>query len=227
MLRLASTSVVSCASGFATTASSSGWPLNLAPFPVGLSIFGMAVARSMQIAQRVGVFAELAATQATAGDVARRLGLREQRTRRLLDVLVAAGHLRLKRGERYGLAPRAAKWLDPRSGRYVGDFIADTAGFSDWWGELEPLIRDGRSVEMHDRPAGDTFWPPTSWARTSLRGLASMRGRSAALTNALRGGCRINRSANRRVKWSRDNGARPAADDALRWDEPVKIDHSV
>ena len=147
--------------------------LNLAPFPVGLSMFGMAVARSVQIAQRVGVFAELARTDATASDVARRLGLREQGTRRLLDVLVAAGHLRLKRGERYELAPRAAKWLDPGSGRYVGDFIADTAGFWDWWGELEPLIREGRSVEMHDRPSDDPFWRTYILGQYELARLAS------------------------------------------------------
>jgi hypothetical protein len=147
--------------------------LNLGPFPVGLSMFGMAVARSVQIAQRVGVFAELAGREASASDVARRLGLREEGTRRLLDVLVAAGHLRLERGERYRLAPRAARWLDPRSGRYVGDFLADTAGFWHWWGQLEPLLRDGTSVEMHDRPADDPFWRTYILGQYELARLAS------------------------------------------------------
>jgi hypothetical protein len=100
-------------------------------------------------------------------------GCASQGTRRLLDVLVAAGHLRLTRDERYRLAPRAAKWLDPRSGRYVGDVIADTAGFWDWWGGLEALVRDGRSVEMHDRPADDPFWRTYILGQYELARLAS------------------------------------------------------
>ena len=131
---------------------------NLVPVPVGLSMFGMPIARSIQTAQRLGVFRELVRGPATAGELSERLGLREQGTGLLLDTLCAAGQVRLRSGERYELTRRGHKWLDPASKTYVGGFLEDTWHYWDWWRELEPLIRDGRSVEMHDRPADDPYW---------------------------------------------------------------------
>jgi hypothetical protein len=135
-----------------------GAALNLVPLPVGLAMFGMPVARSLQVAQRTGVFGELIQRPASAAELAQRLGLREQGTRRLLDVLVAAGQLKLDSSDRYAVSPRATKWLDPASDSYVGDFLADTAHYWSWWQELEPLVRDGRSIEIHDRSPEDPYW---------------------------------------------------------------------
>ena len=130
---------------------------NLVPEPVGYSMFGMPIARATQVAQRTGVFRELAGGPATAADLARRLGLREEGTRLLLDSLCAAGQLRRRSG-RYEMAPRVAKWLDPSSEKYVGDFVGDNWHYWDWWAGLEDLVRDGKSVEMHDRPDDDPYW---------------------------------------------------------------------
>lgn len=135
-----------------------GGALNLIPLPVGLAMFGMPVARSLQVAQRTGVFGELVQAPASAAQLAQRLDLREQGTRRLLDVLVAAGQLQLDSDDRYRVSRRAAKWLDPASDSYVGDFLADTAHYWSWWENLEPLVRDGRSIELHDRPPDDPYW---------------------------------------------------------------------
>jgi hypothetical protein len=135
-----------------------GAALNLLPVPVGLSMFGMPVARSLQVAQQLGVLGELALGPQTAGDLAAKLGLREQGTRRILDVLVAAGMVSLDSSERYRLASRARKWLDPASDTYVGDFLADTAHYWSWWEQLDDLVRDGRSIELHDRQAEDPYW---------------------------------------------------------------------
>ena len=135
-----------------------GGALNLVPLPVGYSMFGMPLARSIQVAQRTGVFRELVAGPATAAELAERLQLREEGTRLLLDTLCAAGQLRV-RGERYSMPPRTAKWLDPESPTYLGDFVADTFNYWDWWTELEGLVRDGRSLELHDHEADDdAFW---------------------------------------------------------------------
>jgi hypothetical protein len=131
--------------------------LNLVPEPVGYSMFGMPIARATQVAQRVGVFGELARGPATAAELAGRLGLREEGTRLLLDSLCAAGQLRVK-AERYEMPKRVAKWLDPGSKSYVGDFVDDNGHYWDWWAGLEGLVRDGRSVELHDRPADDPYW---------------------------------------------------------------------
>lgn len=131
--------------------------LNMVPEPVGYSMFGMPIARVTQVAQRLGVFRELAAGPAGAEDLAGRLGLRAEGTKLLLDSLCAAGQLRVRSG-RYEMPRRVAKWMDPSSETYVGDFVADNFHYWDWWAGLEDLVRDGIAVEMHDRPADDPYW---------------------------------------------------------------------
>lgn len=132
--------------------------VNRVPVPVGLSMFGMPIARATQVAQTTGVFAELARGPATAPELAARLGLREEGTKLLCDALAAGGLLRARRGGRYELPRRAAKWLAPASASYVGDFLADTDHYWAWWAGLEDLVRDGSHVELHDRDEGDPYW---------------------------------------------------------------------
>jgi len=149
--------------------------LNLVPVPIGIAMVSMPAARSLQVAQRLGILRELAGGPATAAELAARLSLREQGTRRVLDVLVASGQVRLRAGERYSLEPRAAKWLDPSSSSYVGDFLADTSHYWQWWAELEALVREGRSIELHDRAPDDPYWRSTSRASISSRACRAAR----------------------------------------------------
>ena len=62
-----------------------GAALNLIPEPVGYSMFGMPIARAIQVAQRTGVLHELVTRPATAGELSERLGLRARGTSLLLD----------------------------------------------------------------------------------------------------------------------------------------------
>ncbi len=134
-----------------------GGILNLIPEPLGMSMFAMPVARSLQVAQQLGILGRLADGPASSEELARVLGLREQGTIRVLEVLTVAGILKL-RGDRFEIAPRQRKWLDPGSSTYVGDFLADTVHYWEWWQDLEGLVRDGRSVELHDKPSDDPYW---------------------------------------------------------------------
>ncbi|HYU61134.1 MAG TPA: class I SAM-dependent methyltransferase [Solirubrobacterales bacterium] len=131
---------------------------NLLPTAIGESMFAMPVARSLQVAQRTGMFAALAERPHTADQLARRLDLQPAPTALVLDVLVSLGHVKLDGEERYELAPRARRWLEPGGDRYVGDFLADNYHYWEWWGGLERLVREGHSVSMHDRPADDPYW---------------------------------------------------------------------
>ena len=135
-----------------------GGALNMIPIPIGLAMFGMPLARSLQVAQDTGMLGELAQAPPTAAELAQNLQLRDPGVRRVLDVLVASGQLELDSSERYSFARRAAKWLDPSSETYVGGFLADTAHYWSWWQGLEELVRDGRSIELHDKPPEDPYW---------------------------------------------------------------------
>jgi len=132
--------------------------LNRVPVPGALPVYAMPTARAMQAAQRLGVFRELSGGPATAAELAQKLGLRDEGTKLLLDSLCVIGLLRLRSGERYELPARHRKWLDPSSDSYVGGFVADSHYWWEWWEGLEDLIKDGRSVEMHDRPPDDPYW---------------------------------------------------------------------
>jgi len=135
-----------------------GLLFNQLPTPVGEAMFGMPVARSLQVAQRTGILEALAEGPREPTELAEHLGLKPQGTALLLDVIASLGHARLRPDGRYEMTARARRWLDPRSERYVGDFLADTGEYWQWWERLEDLVRDGRHAELHDRPADDPYW---------------------------------------------------------------------
>jgi hypothetical protein len=155
--------------------------LNLVPIPVGYAMFGMPTARALQVAQRAGLLRELASGPATAEELAKRLGLRPEGTKLLLDTLCAAGQLRLERGERYAFTRRSRKWLDPESDSYVGGFLADTWHYWDWWRGLDELVRDGHAVNMHDIADDDPYWQSYIQGQYELARLSS-----AAVARAVR-----------------------------------------
>jgi hypothetical protein len=135
-----------------------GLLVNRLPTPVGEAMFGMPMARCLQVAQRTGMLAALAERPQTAEELAARLELEPTPTELVLDVIVAMDHLRRREDGVYEMPARARRWLDPESPSYLGGFIGDTAHYWEWWGGLESLLRDGRTVEMHDREPDDPYW---------------------------------------------------------------------
>jgi ubiquinone/menaquinone biosynthesis C-methylase UbiE len=135
-----------------------GLMLNRVPTPIGEAMFGMAVARSLQIAQRTGILAALAEDARDPAELAEHLGLQATATELLLDVIASLGHVELRPDGRYEMSERAKRWLDPSSEHYVGDFLADTGEYWQWWQGLEDLVKDGDHVELHDRAPDDPYW---------------------------------------------------------------------
>jgi ubiquinone/menaquinone biosynthesis C-methylase UbiE len=135
-----------------------GVMLNRVPTPIGEAMFGMPVARSLQVAQRTGILAALAEGPRDPAELAEHLGLQAAGTELLLDVIASLGHVELKPAGRYEMSDRARRWLDPSSEHYVGDFLADTAEYWQWWEGLEDLVRDARHVELHDKAPDDPYW---------------------------------------------------------------------
>ncbi len=135
-----------------------GLMLNRLPTPIGEAMFAMPVARSLQVAQRTGILAALAEGPREPAELAEHLGLQATGTELLLDVIASMGHVELRADGRYEMTARARRWLDPHSDHYVGDFLADTAEYWQWWQDLEGLVRDGRHAELHDKPPKDPYW---------------------------------------------------------------------
>ena len=170
----------------------------------------MPIARSLQVAQRTGIFAALAEGPQSAEQLAERLELQPQPTALVLDVLTALGHVRL-RDERYELSPRARRWLEPGSDRYLGDFLADNYSYWEWWDGLERLLRDGESVEMHDRPADDPYWNHYIRGQYQLARLSSDEvAKAVALALRAASRCSTSPAATASSRW-RSAGATPGS----------------
>lgn len=135
-----------------------GLLLNRLPTPLGESMYGMPVARCLQVAQRTGMLTALAEGPRQPDELAEHLGLREAGTRRVLDVIASLGHVEVRPDGSYAMTARARRWLDPASETYVGDFLADTFHYWDWYAGLEDLVREGRHVELHEKAPGDPYW---------------------------------------------------------------------
>jgi hypothetical protein len=135
-----------------------GLMLNRLPTPIGEAMFAMPVARSLQVAQRTGMLPALAEDARDPVELAEHLGLQPTATKLVLDVIASLGHVELRADGRYQMSDRARRWLDPHSDHYLGDFLADTAEYWRWWGDLEDLVRTGGHAELHDRPADDPYW---------------------------------------------------------------------
>lgn len=135
-----------------------GLRLGRLPTPIGEAMFSMPIARSLQVAQRTGIFAALAEGPREPTELAEHLGLQPTGTLRVLDVIATLGHVRQLPDGRYEMTKSGRTWLDPRSDTYLGDFLADTYEYWDWYAGLEDLVREGRHVELHEKAPDDPYW---------------------------------------------------------------------
>lgn len=135
-----------------------GLMLGKVPTPIGEAMYSMPVARSLQVAQRTGILGALAEGPRDPTELAEHLGLQAAGTVRVLDVIATLGHVEQKPDGRYEMTKSGRTWLDPRSDTYLGDFLADTYEYWDWYAGLEDLVRDGKHVELHAKAPDDPYW---------------------------------------------------------------------
>lgn len=146
---------------------------NLAPQPLAHAFFGMMASRTLMAGVRLGVYAALAEGSASAEALAERLKLSPEGTRTLLEALVACEAVERQRDGRYRLNPRAKRWLDPRSPRYVGAFLEFNYAQWDWWTGLEGVVRSGQAVDIHGFAPEDPRWRDYIHAMHQLARLAA------------------------------------------------------
>lgn len=131
---------------------------NLAPESAGMALFGMTAGRIIGTAQRIGIFARLLDGPATAGRLAEQLELRVPGTRLLCENLAGLGMLE-QDGHTFSLSRKARKWLDPQSSTYIGTWLEHSVTYWPWYGDLERVVRDGGSFEIHREPAEEQeYW---------------------------------------------------------------------
>jgi hypothetical protein len=132
--------------------------LNLAPLPGAYAMYGMVAGRVVGVAQRLGLFAQLLKGPATAGRVAEELQLQVAGTRLLCENLAGLEILE-QDGHTFSLPKRSRKWLDPASDSYIGTWLEHSTTYWEWYGDLERIVRDGGSFEIHREAAEDEqYW---------------------------------------------------------------------
>jgi len=132
--------------------------MNLVPLPAAYALYGMTSGRVLGTAQRLGIFARLLQGPATAGRLAEALELQISGTRLLCENLAGLGILE-QDGHTFSLAGRSRKWLDPESDVYIGTWLEHSVSYWEWYGDLERIVRDGGSFEIHREPAEDEeYW---------------------------------------------------------------------
>ena len=129
------------------------------PNPALQSLHAMALARTIGVSARAGVFSELADGPTEVGELAHRLAFRPSLLRLMLDVLVAADLVEYDEPF-HSLSPRGRRWLDPQSPTSITTYVAHTLDRWDWLTDLE-AIATGRSAP-NARPEDDD---ETSWLR--------------------------------------------------------------
>ena len=131
---------------------------NMVPLPAAYAMYGLTSGRVLAVAQRLGLFKKLLDGPATAGRVAEELGLQVAGTRLLCENLGGLGILE-QDGHTFSLPKRSRKWLDPASDTYIGTWLEHAATYWQWYGDLERIVRDGGSFEIHREPAEDEqYW---------------------------------------------------------------------
>jgi len=145
--------------------------LNLVPTPVVDTLQAAALARSVMVGTKLGVFEVLGEGPLTAGEIARRLDTDARATEKLLGALVVSDYLRFRRG-RYSLTRVARKWLLRSSPLSLYDNMLHR--FLEWQGieQFEDFVRTGKPLHVHG------VFQPEQWA-VYQRGMRSLAAFSA------------------------------------------------
>ncbi len=99
--------------------------------------------QTLLTANRIGLFAELAAEPRSAEMLARSLGTEPRPTELLLNACVALGLLQ-QRDNGYVASPLASAFLVPGSPGYLGNAISYSDNLYETWGKLEQALREGK-----------------------------------------------------------------------------------
>lgn len=130
--------------------------LGLVPIPLIETQGAFLLSRTIMAASSLGIFDALADGPRTPAEVAARCATHAAATRQLLRALHACGYLVL-RGERYGLARMARKWLLRGAPFSLHDKMLFQFLEWDWMSQLERYARSGATVDIHAHIQGEQW----------------------------------------------------------------------
>jgi hypothetical protein len=117
----------------------------------------LAVARTLAVAARTGVFAALADGPVDADQLAASLSLQAEPLRMMLDVLVGDGLLEYL-CPHYTLSVGARRWLDPESPTAITTLLSHLLDYWDTWTDLERVVRGGDVVTSEPDDGDEAGW---------------------------------------------------------------------
>jgi len=124
------------------------------PSPIFQLATGYWASQTFLTANRMGLFATLAAGPMTAEATAAALGAVARPTRLLLNACVSLGLVQ-RDGDRYANAPNSAAFLVPGSPGFLGDSLLYADDLYTTWGKLETALREGAPPESPATILGD------------------------------------------------------------------------
>lgn len=128
-----------------------GRRLGLAPEPLWEAFAGFMLARTVMAGGSLGVL-QACAQRPHRPDALP--GLDADGAAALCVALHTAGYLDARRDGTYVASRKTRRWLLPLA-PYLAAFNYDQW---DGWSQLEDVLRSGRPLGLHDRPAGDPHW---------------------------------------------------------------------
>ncbi len=131
---------------------------NMAPIPVAETFMGIAMARTISSAIRLGVIDALEDRPLVPSELAETLDLDVDGTESLLMALWSLGYVERK-GDRFELTEMSSRFLLKNS----PDSVATYAGHLnidmwEWLEQTEDVLRTNKPVEIHSADADDPFW---------------------------------------------------------------------
>lgn len=130
--------------------------LGLVPTPFLDTHTAMLLSRTVAVAGKLGIFDALGRERLTMREVAAQCGTTLAGTRALLDALAGAGYLRYRNGKYY-LARGLQKWLVRDSNVSLRDQMLWQFIEWEWLEHLEPFVRTGEPLRMHERLTDDEW----------------------------------------------------------------------
>jgi SAM-dependent methyltransferase len=130
--------------------------IKIVPTPIFDTQIAFMLARTIMAGTKLGIFEALAAGPLSAAEVAAHCKTDSYATIKLLNALVGAGYLRIKK-ERYFLKPVAQKWLLKDSPRSIYDKMMFHFTEWEWTANYEAYVRTGKPLIIHDILSEETW----------------------------------------------------------------------